>query len=807
MPSSFKFDLRAVAWQSTLALALLIAACFALFSYQGHAPGTAGNARTHLLERLGSQLDADPENARFTASNSLLLGANAKQATATAEWSMSTYEFAHLLPHTQSCSMSVYVVGPELSGADTHAYAQIELNGSPVARIAFRGRSPEFAVQPRRLAPAGVSPQSVPMTPLFNPKGLVFPVAAAFCRADRWNVRVRLSHARWAIARVGIVATFAPAATALAPTTATYVLALVVAGALLFGTHRLFNAVARAYGPLALGLTLLIFLCAVVTHDEWDFPVWLRFTDLIAFGHASPANMWGGSPLWPLGLGILAPLLSASYGLTGNGSHEITALFLKLAMSLATCGNAYVLSRVAPPALRRFVFPIILLSPAALYELGGGYREVFAGSLFLLGAVLSLRSRYLWSAVAFSFAASISESLIPLVFLPATLRLGIRGLDARNLTRAVLDVVAGLAPIALEWLFLIPHSVVATTLTTRVSAAYRFGGGSWLSTLDGFFKLPTWVGAHSTIITVALLAAFAAPLGILLIRYLFSKRVPAPVQEKRIFAAFAGLVAAFFLAYRGVDPSTWYAFWIVVAFYLIRFESTSPFALLLSALQAVAFYAILGIGDFANATYVMPQNQSLIGVLGKPMLIAVAAVNLATLAFYVSIVLEDTSLLFGRGSLWFLMLFFGAAATSAVKFYPSDMLICSCVAGLVLVAFWRLLRLNFHANPPHRRPLLDYIGLLGAIALGVTAGLGNPGADLAGAIALLLGLSYGFKLCDIVLATCGILFVGVQYGFGWFSIAGYVVLSLLAVASVRKARVASTRGRTALEPARTAKHR
>ena len=114
--------------------------------------------------------------------------------------------------------------------------------------------------------------------------------------------------------------------------------------------------------------------------------------------------------------------------------------------------------------------------------------------------------------------------------------------------------------------------------------------------------------------------------------------------------------------------------------------------------------------------------------------------------------------------------------------------------------------MNAHANPPHRRPLLDYIGLFSVIALGVTGGMGNTAAGLVGAVAVLLGLSYGFKLCDIVLATCGILLVGVQYGFGWVSLAGYVVLSLLAVASVRKARVAATRGRTALEFAGSAKH-
>jgi hypothetical protein len=435
--------------------------------------------------------------------------------------------------------MSAYVSGPNVSAASRAASATILLNGSAIARIHFGQIAPEFPIRVGRLAPVLVKPAHVPMTPLFSPAALIFPVSSSYCLADHWQLRVILKGATWPIDRVGIIARFAPAAASLGTSNPlVYVVAIALVCALLVGTHALFDAVFKNYGPLSLMLTLGLFVCALLTHDEWDFPVWLRFVDLAAFGHASPANMWGGTPLWPLGVSLIAPVLSCFYTLTGNSSQEVSALVLKLAMATAAAGNAYYLCRIASERMQRYVFPILLLSPYVLYELAGGYRELFAGSFFLLGASLALRGRFTFAALALAGATSISESLAPLLFLPAVLRIADGGLSGRTLSLAVVDIVAGVGPIVAQWLFLVPHSVVATTLATRIVAAYRFGGGSWLSTFDGFGILPTWVGIHSTTIMIVLFALLATPLLARIAHDVFANRGAELERTKRVFGNF-----------------------------------------------------------------------------------------------------------------------------------------------------------------------------------------------------------------------------------------------------------------------------
>jgi hypothetical protein len=769
-----------------VALALLIAAVISLVTYAGTLPGTKDNARTELLERLGSQYDADARDARAGDGNSIVLGSLERNAASSAQWTMSRYEFAHLLPNTQSCSMRAYVSGPNVSAASRRAVATIDVNGATVARIRFGSIVPEFPIEKGRFDPSNARPARVPMTPLFNPPALIFPLDARFCSADHWQLRVVLKDAIWPIDRVGIVARFSPSPAALtARNPLAYALAFALFCALVLATHALFDAVHKAYGAFALLLTLGIFACALVTHDEWDFPVWLRFVDLAAFGHANPADMWGGTPLWPLGVALLSPILSSIYGATGNGSQEVTALFLKLAMALAASTNAYVLCRLARPALRNFLFPIFLLSPYALYEIAGGYREVFAGSLFLLGASLALRRRFTIAALAFACATSISESLVPLIFLPAALRLAGSNRTARVVGLAILDITAGIGPLVLQWLFLIPHSVIATTLGARVVAAYRFGGGSWLSTLDGFGILPPWAASHSTAVMATIAAMLALPLVARLARDVFARSDALVRREQRVFGAFLGLIAVVFLAYRGIDPSTWYALWVVAAFYFLYFERSVRFPIILSMVQAVAFYAILGIGDFANATYVLPSNQSLLGVLGRPMLVSVLTVNLMILALYISRVSGNAVPFFGRGATWFLGLYFAAIGAGAIQFYPIDVVFCGSVSVLLLFAFQRLASLE-NTGLERRHEPLDFIGIVSAIVTGAAGGRLNQAATLVAFVATLLGVAFGFGMCDIVLTVGGTLLVATQYGFGWVSIAGYIALSLLALSSIER---------------------
>jgi hypothetical protein len=701
-------------------------------------------------------------------------------------------DFAHVLPNAGTCAMSVYVTSPDVSGATRAASADIDVNGTSIGHLRFTSLEPDFSIAgDGHVAPADLRPEAIPMTPLYNPRGLVFPIAASFCTARHWDIRISVRGARWPIDRVGILAQFSPSRATLTPSIFDMLVTIAIVCGLLIGTHALFERVEREFGVVALLLVLGIFACALVTHDEWDFSVWLRFVDFVAIGHANPALMWGGSPLWPSFAALLAPVLSTSYALTGNGSQQVTALFFKLAMAIAACSNAVLLARFAKPSLRRFYFPLLLLAPYGLYQLAGGYREIFAGSFFLIGASLALRGRYAFAALAFAAATSISESLVAILFLPAALRLSVGNKTARDFGSAFVALVAGVGPLVLEWIVLEPHGVVSNTLSSRITAPYRFGGGSWLSTLDGFGLLPPWVGIHAAAITLGLLALLAIPLTVVTWRDVFARDIGEPQRRKRVFRHFIGYVAAFFLAYHGIDPSTWYALWVATAFYFITFEGLSPFPLFLSALQAFAFYAILGIGDFANATYVMPTNAALLGVLGNPMLIGILTVNLAILALYVSCLIGRPAPLFGRGSIAFSLLFFCAAGAAAIKMYPIDIVFCTAAGVAILIAFARLSRVDERAVERTRVALLDYTGLAGAIVVGVWGGTHNPAAGLVAIVAMLLGLTYGFGMCDVVLTIGGTLLVGTQYGFGWVSIGGYIILSLLAVASIWKARTVS----------------
>ncbi|MBD5635385.1 MAG: hypothetical protein IAI49_12980 [Candidatus Eremiobacteraeota bacterium] len=695
---------------------------------------------------------------------------------------MASYEFAHVLPASADCSMQAYVVGPDLLGSKRAARATLTLDGERIAEIAFRGRAPDFPVEEGRIAPVGLKPAAIAMTPLYNPYGLVFPVSPRFCQAKRWDVGIMLRDARWSIERVGIIAHYTPVTSDRGTQgTLNFWLAIASLVLLIVAIHALFDAIFRRFGPYALLLTLVVFLAALVTHDEWDFLAWLRITDLVAFGHGNPAYMWAGSPLWAFMLAGPAPILSAFYARSGDGSQEVTALVLKLAMALAACTNAYLLVRSAPKRARGFFFPVLLLSPFALYELGGGYRELFAGSFALAGCALCLRRRYTFAAVAFALAASITESLLPLVLLPMTLRIG----ERRNVWRAAIDALAGVAPLALEWAFLVPHSVATMTVSARITDAYRFGGGSWYSALDGFGLLPAWVGTHSLLVVVVLFAALCAPLAIRLVLDLRSATNPEGLQ-RRIFGAFLGFVVAFFLAYRGVDPSTWYALLVIVTFYFLRFDAFNPLPILLTTLQAFAFYTILGIGDFANWTYLAPQNRSLLGVLGQPVLISVLTVNATVLALYVSLLRANTSLLFGRGSVWFLTLFCASAMTSAIRMYPIDLFFCGSVTLLTIVLFGRLSHVRESSFQWQRLKVVDYIGLAASIVAGTAGGTHYGAASIVGFVGFALGLTYGFGLCDIVLTAAGSLLLGAQTGYGWVSIGGWIALSLLALVALSR---------------------
>jgi len=762
---------------SGAACAAYVALVLTLAVYQAGRAGHGVNRRAEFLERLGSQA-VSLVGAHEVRQNTLALHSERAEAAASASWSMPATEMPAILAHSRTCGMQLYVAGIKASGTGHRARADILLNGEIVERIRFGGASAAYpATEAGRTPPANLLPAQIPMTPAFAPYAMVVPLAEHACNATRWDVGVALFGARWEIDRVGLIATYVPAREALLPQNGiTWLLAALVIAGLLLGTYLLFATIARNYGIAALSLTLAVCAVAPLTHDEWDFPAWLRMVDFAAIAHDNPAVMWGGLPLWPGLLALIAPVVSASYAIFGSGNQEQAALALKVAMALAACFNAYAIANAAPHGLRRLLFPALLLAPLGLYEVTAGYRELFAGSLALVGLGLTQRRRLTWAALAFAAAASISESLVPLVLLPASLRITSRDPNRIVVLRALGDAAAGVLPLAVEWIFIAGNGAAALAVSTRLTAAYRLGGGSWLGALEGLDLLPADSALRSPWFGAALLLALSTPLVVTLIGMRHSE----VRTQERTCGVFLGLVSAIFLSYRGIDPSTWYALFVITAWYFARFQAYHPLPHVLAIAGGVAFYAILGVTDFANATYVLPHNASLLGLMKRPSFLAILVVNLIIMSLYASAVGIARGRLFGRASTWIVMLYLGSVATIATNDGVSEFLLCAAASVAIAAFLIRLDRLR-DEHGTRRTAVIDYSGLIVSIAGGAIAGTRNASAMMISSAGLFFGLSRGLGLCDVVLIFGAQALLGSQYGFGWVSIAGNVALSLIAL--------------------------
>jgi hypothetical protein len=535
-----------------------------------------------------------------------------------------------------------------------------------------------------------------------------------------------------------------------------------------------------------LAVVVAIACVACLTHDEWDYAVWLRFIDLAAFGRGDPAFMWAGSPLWPfVSSALFSPILVASYALTGNASYEIPSLFLKLFMALALTANAYAISRCTTPQWQRFVFFTTLLAPVGLYEVGGGYREIFAASFALAGLIATLRSKYIVAAVLMALGTSISESLAPLLLFPMAVALTDR--RPRYVSRAIASGIVAIGVLGFEWFALIPHRFAANAVVTRVQA-YRYGGASIFAVLDHYGLLPSWVANHSLALVAGLFAILAAPIAALLVAAIVRASGTHEQNVASVLRYFIALVVALFLAYRGIDPNDWYPLFAMLAFYFARFEPQNPFALLVGALPGIAFYTILGIGDFVNWSYFLPVDRGLLGTLGAPTFVMIATVNLTLIAYYIATLVGDTRILFSRGTAFYLALFVAAMATAASQQYPIDVAFCAASIVAIAIAFYHLLRTYGSTLPRGGFSKLRFIGLATIVIAAAfaasgfnAAGAGGAAAAIAAFAAVLYGTRYGYGLCDIVLAACSLWILGEQDRFGWVSIAGWIGLTILLI--------------------------
>ena len=751
---------------AALAGMLVLGACILLYVVQlSHLPRI--NERVERLIGLGATATLQGGLRMTTSGNDATLQA-APGRHGTAAWQLNANDFPYILHNAISCEMDAFVIGTR----------PIFLTGIAELRLGLNGRYyriiPPSAFPPPIGAPSLRQP--VVLSPLYQPEGVVAHVGQAGCRAKSWQIEVEMTAASWTIDSVGVTARFIPTRPKPAPWVIVATIIEVLAAFALL--ELALYTIARDYRLYPLLPTVCIFLLALVTHDQWDFPVWLRFVDLVAFGHANPALMWAGSPLWPYVTSLLSPPLLSSYALFGNGSQEVTALLLKLMLALAWAWNAILTSKLAKPALRRSVFLAALLSPLGLYALAAGYREVLAGLFSIIGLIMSTRNRPWIAALAFAVAGSISEVLMPLILLPAAIML-LRWRDGWRF--AASGALCGLFPIALVFLDwkTIPPAVAISGLAFR-AVSYRFGGGTWIGALDGLGFPMNWVRAHGFLVDVTLFAGFAIPL---LARYAFIAFSKYP-RSRDVILLFLGLELAFCLSYLGVDPSTWAGVVIFAVGACAFAVPANPFALVLSASGSLAVYAILGLGDFANWLYLKPLDVGLFGILGRQMDAFILATNFLIVAGWIAIVRGTTNKIFGAHSLWYGFLFGLAALSVTIRSYPEDIFFLAGSAALFAVYAATMLIRRPARGDAFRLNMTNcgfsVLYLVTAIALHQFPG------SVAALLLAMLALSAPINIGDVALG-CGILTLfAAQPGSGWLSGVGTVaVVALTAYIALR----------------------
>ena len=733
----------------------------------GRSPHT--NARTERTERFGSDAYA-ARGARIETSHALVLAAKYNH-TASATWDVGTYEFRHLLARTRHCRLSLYINGLNVAGDRRGGRLTISTNGRTVARARFSRRDASLYRLTPNGVPEGLVIRELELAPLDRVYVVEVPLGDGACSAPDRHATITLERARWRIESVGLLATFQPPQTPLfADTRVDAFVALLEIAVLAFATYATIRSLAvdLGFGCALAGLAVLV--VAPLAHDQWDFEIWPRFVDVVAFAHANPAGMWQGTPLWAFLPALLAPVLTASYRWTGNGTQDLVGVFLKFAMALAYVHTARRIATSTNARMRSVTFAIFLASPIALYQLAGGYREVFAGALFVEGLRRAYAGRPWLATACFVCAASITESLFAFVAIGAGFH-AVTRVGPRRFAAAGTMLVAGFAAIALEWILLVPHDLAAVGIANRI-VSYRFGGASWYGALDALGVLPTWAANHS----LQLVAAIAVWPTLHGLRVAFGRSES--VRAKEALVRDATLVTiAFFLGFRGVDPNTWYALFVVVLCYFTRYRPASPVPLVLGCLQGLTFYAIVGLRDFVNESFLFPRDVGLFGTLGTP----VDAFVLATTAFvatiFIALVTDRIDILFGRNSKAFAILFVAAIATSAIRFDAVDVSFFAATAFIAITTFGRLLEID-----ACRRPMRPSV-VRASLGLTLVAGALLP-SGAVGRLVILVGfvLALGgeMSLCDaiFVIVADGLAFL--QPGFGWFSICGWIGLSLLA---------------------------
>jgi hypothetical protein len=734
-----------------------------------------GNSRHATLLNLGSQT-AERSGAVADDGSNLVVGADG--ATASATWDSYSYQIVHLMHEASSCTMSAAIVGADLTSPDERGSADVLVNGATIEHIAFsaalRGAYPFAAA---RLVPARVLPQRIDLVALDSRYGVLVPIPARYCAADSLSIGVRVHDATWKISHAGIVIAYTPAlfSPLRGATLLVIGLAVVALGlACLYAVLRRMSAI----GLTTLVVTTVILALAPLAYDQWDFRIWESFGEFAVFGAGDPAYLWYGSPLWTFVPSLFSAVTAAWFLVSGHGAASSSAILMKIGMGLAYCYSAYQIAIRAPQKHRVRYALLALLVPTGLYELAGGYRELFATAIAIASIVAVTRRRFVFATILAVVAASIAEEFLPLVFLPAAALLAGGRLRTR-LTTAVALAIAGAALFVAEWQLLIPHDFAAAALQYRFGPA-PLGSASWAGALDALGFLPTWLPVHSPLFGAILLLALAAVPGIRLLRILLSSTPTERDDDvERIVGLFIAFVAAFLLAFRGTDPNLWYSLLALTMWYFAASNPRSTFPLILGSIEGLSFYATVGLRDFVNHAFFWPIDVGLFGTLSTTRYIFDLMANALILTLLVSLSSRRFENLISETSSQVWLIFVLATLTTATESLGPDIVILAAAAALVGFSLSSSGRLTLRLPTAGVTSPVQGIRIVALAGLGALYGTRSAVAAFYACFACVLVAWKRLTAVDTVLLAGAIGVIGVQTGVGWVSSCGLVAFLVL----------------------------
>jgi hypothetical protein len=757
-----------------IVLTIVLVAYFASLLMLAQRDGNE-NRRSLTLLSLGGRaatVSGDAEDA----DGNLEIRADGGEVDAT--WNEYAREIGQLLSRAKSCSMSVAIVGVGLTSPDGLGTADILVNGIAIERLTFSGtRRGLYPFAGSRLVPANAVPQLIELVPLDAEYGFLAPVPQRYCSAQTVTIGVRVRGASWTIAHAGVVLDYTPA-----PFSARRGAAFVALGSVLIalGIFCLYAILHRmaALGTASLATTTILLIFAPLTHDQWDFRLWTGFGEFAVFGAGDPATLWYGSPLWTFVPALFSAMTAAIFVSTGHGSLASTALFMKVGMGLAYCYTAYQIAARSPEKARKYTALVALLVPVGLFELAGGYRELFATALAIASLSAAVKRRLVFSTILSVAAASISEEFLPLTLLAASISLAsAHAMGARFRTAAILATIAALLFLA-EWQLLLPHDIAAHALAFRFGRA-PLGGASWAGALQSLNVLPGWVPVQSPIFGAFIFSVLAVRPTIRLWKILF-QAMPASDgrRSNEIIGIFVAYVAAFLFAFRGTDPNLWYSMVAIALWYFAFANPFNPFPLLLGAIEALSFYATVGFRDFVNQAYIWPVDRGIVGTLSSLRFVFDLMASALFLAFIAAMSLGNTRMLFSRKTPVLSLIFLASVLTSANDDLFVDALIIimsSILVGRALVEYVR----------QHSDALIEVNPIASGAQVVLFAILGAHFGSLSGLSAFVAAALCVFAVrnhlrwCDVILGGGAIATIGSQSGAGVISRVGSVLLIVL----------------------------